>query len=482
MKFLIRTYLLPVNMIKSILFGFLFIIIYCPLSANQQNHSRIFGNAPEYANNQIIFYKYADRITFLPDSLFILEINENGDFDLTVAVDDITYVFAEYEIYHAYFFLEPNAEYELILPPLEFKTEEHIFNPFFTPEDIHIGIKNMKKTDLNYLINEFDYFYDRYFYLNFLDIIAEGIESSVDTFIYNIKKHFDYADNEYFSAYTKYRYATLKNLATRKEYQHVVVYANYTNDAVRYDNPAYMDLFNTIYDRYFDKYLTTIGGRYLFNFIHFGHSISNIRHLFSRHLELDNLQFKELVILKGINDAFMDNNFAWLPLLLTLDSLHISTDYDIHRDIAQNIADNTLSMKAGTIAPPFELENTSGVFTRLESFRGYYVYLNFANTTSYTSQMEFDFLKRIHEKYKNICKVVTVLTDDNKEQAKEFIRKNNYEWEFLFTEINSPTVSTYTIRAYPTYFLIDPNGTLLLSPAPSPAENFERYLFSIMRR
>ena len=42
-------------------------------------------------------------------------------------------------------------------------------------------------------------------------------------------------------------------------------------------------------------------------------------------------------------------------------------------------------------------------------------------------------------------------------------------------------IKEYDIRGYPTYFLIDKDGKLLLSPAPSPFENMELKLFDIMR-
>ncbi len=479
-----------ISLITGKAFGLLMVLcLFCnglfanasgiPIETNI-NMVRVHGSAPEYAGNSIIFSKYSDRITFLRDTLFVLDIDENGDFDVRVEIDYITYAFAEYEIYHAFFYAEPGQTYELILPPFEIKTEAEIFNPFFRPERIHIGIKDMKKTDLNYLINEFDYFYDRYYQLNFRDIISKGIESNLDTFVRNIRKHFAFADNPYFHAYSKYRYAALRHIATEKRFPQVVVYANYTKDTVRYDNPAYMDLFNMIYERYFDRYLGTEGGKLLYAYINYGHSISRIRHLFSRHLELENQQLRELVILKGINDAFQHNNFAWLPLLLTLDSLHISTPFHYHQTIAQNIADNTLSMMPGTIAPPFELEDTAGNIVSLASYRGKFVYLNFADTRTFTSQMEFDLLKRIFERYKNICKVVCILTDEDKEQAKRFIRRNKYEWDFLFAEINDPILSTYRVKAFPSYYLIDLDGTLIMSPAPGPTDNFERFLFGIL--
>ena len=40
----------------------------------------IYGNAKDYANSTIIFYKYSDRITYQKEKLFELEIDANGDF------------------------------------------------------------------------------------------------------------------------------------------------------------------------------------------------------------------------------------------------------------------------------------------------------------------------------------------------------------------------------------------------------------------
>jgi hypothetical protein len=83
----------------------------------------------------------------------------------------------------------------------------------------------------------------------------------------------------------------------------------------------------------------------------------------------------------------------------------------------------------------------------------------------------------LHKRYKEVCNFVTILTDSDIESAKAYINKNEFGWTFLFTEINSQTISTYKIDTYPTYFLVDTRGSLLMSPAPSPSENFEKYFF-----
>lgn len=438
------------------------------------------GNAKEYADNEIIFYRYKDRITFLKEEVFRLKIDSVGNFESSFEIDDVTYVFGEFGIYHAYFFVEPNNVYEIILPPFAKKDKKDLFNPFFSPEKVHIGIKNLKNTDLNYLIIDFDYYYNRYHDLKLLDIYSKGLNGDIDTFINEINVRYEYAQNNYFKTYKKYRIAALKNLATQKQYEKALVYAYFTKDSILYDNPAYMDLFNNIYSNYFDKYLVSKNGPYLYAVINYGHSIRRLNMLLSEHFELRNKQFRELVILKGINDSFANKNISWLPLLLTLDSLHISTDFPQHKIIAQNIADNTLSLAKGTIAPPFALPDTNGNIIELFNLRGKYVYLHFANTETYSSQTEFELIKRIYERYKGYCTFVTVLTDNDHQAANKFMKENDYNWTYLFTEINSETINNYNVSSYPTYYFISPTGTLLLSPAPSPIDNFENYLFEVI--
>lgn len=458
---------------------YIFILLLITGYALQCAPVRIFGNAQDYIGSNIIFYKYSDRISFIREKLFTIEIDSEGNFDLVTDLNEITYVFAEFGIYHVYFYAEPSESYDILLPEFNEKGPAEIFNPFFSPEEIHLGIKGMDKTELNYLIMDFDYYYFKYLDLNFLDVYAAGLKTDVDTFINKLNDRYKDADNQYFQNYKKYRIAALKDIATQKKYETALVYAYYTKEEVLYDNPAYMDLFNNIYDNYFDQYLTGPNGAYLYAIINYGHSISRLKKLMNQNFAHKSPQFRELVILKGLNDSFANKNMPWLPLLLTLDSLHLSTKYPEHQKIAQNIADNALSMAQGTVAPLFELPDTLGNFHKLYDYRGKYVYLHFANTQTYSSQIEFALIKNLYERYKGICIFVTILTDSDKEAAKMFIQKNALEWDFLFAEVNSSVISTYNVTSYPTYFLLDTYGNLLMSPAPSPSENFEQHFFKI---
>lgn len=442
--------------------------------------THVYGTAKEYANSELIFYRYQDRITYIKEEVFRLKIDSEGNFEADFGVDMVTYIFAEFGIYYVYFYAEPNGNYELILPEYIEKTDGDLFNPYFQPTEMQLGIKGMKNTDLNYLIMDFDYYYNRYFDLKMEELYINGLKSDVDTFINNINARYKKYDNPYFQQYRRYRIAALKNMATKSEYESALVYSYYSNKDILYDNPAYMDLFNSIYHNYFDNYLVSPGGADLYRVITYGHSISLLHKLIGSNPKHKRKQFRELVMLKGINDAFGNDNLQWLPLLLTLDSLYITTEYPIHQQIAQNIADNSLTMAKGTVALPFELPDTLGNMMSLTDFRGKYLYLQFANTQSYSSAAEFDVLKRIYDRYKGLCLFVTILTDTDKDKARKFIATKSLNWTFLFAKANDKVLSDYKVSAFPTYYLIDPYGMLVMSPAPSPTENFEKYLFKII--
>ncbi|MDR2835788.1 MAG: redoxin domain-containing protein [Bacteroidales bacterium] len=456
------------------------ILFFVSVSFFLFSESVIFGTAKEYANNTIIFYKYADGITCMKEKLFDLKFDEKGNFNISIENQNITYVFAEFGTYFAYIYLEPNKNYEVIFPEYVEKGNVDIFNPFYEPLKIHLGINNLKDTDLNFLIMDFDYFYEKYLSLNIEKLIKNGLNTDVEEFIKSINKKYEYSNNKYFQQYKKYRIAGLKNIVTQKKEESALVYSYFSKSPVLYDNPAYMDLFNNLFESYFDNMLISTEGPALYTIINKGHSIKRMNAFLSQKKELQNTQLREMVIMKGLYDCFGNRHLSWLPLLLTLDSLAISTKYEKHKQISQNIADMVIDMTENTVAPNFELPDTNNNLYELKNFRGKYVYLQFANTTSIVSQQELALVKKLYEKFHGNCIFLTILTDENVEKAKKYLKKNKYTWGFFFTPINSKTVSDYKIDTYPTYFLINQEGFLKMSPAPAPSENIEKYLFKYL--
>lgn len=452
------------------------IILECTLMFASETH--VFGKNQTYANQSIEFYTYSDPITKTPLLVETCKVRPDGTFKGSFDLNITSCIYIETGIYHLYFYAEPDEAYQLLLPKYTKLTEAEILNPFLEPKYIHVGIKDLEKNSLNYLIMDFDYFFDIYLDENMLDIFAKGRNSDVDVFIKEIDEEFPSGINDFFDSYKKYSFAMLRHIAYERKTSEVA-FKYFRNDSIWYSNPAYSELFNKIYENFLDNELLNPMGSNIYKCIAYGHSIKALKKVLSLKLELKNDQFKELVILKGIHDAFYNENFAWTPLLLTLDSLCIATAYPKHREIGQNIADKILNLSTGTVAPAFTLSNYDGEDVSLETFRNEFIYLSFINTNSYTSLQELELLKVLHEKHQNYFRVVTVVTDENSAKAKQLFKQNAYDWTVLYTSGDKDIVNDYKVLAFPTYYLIGPAGELILSPAPSPLENFERIFFTI---
>ena len=128
----------------------------------------------------------------------------------------------------------------------------------------------------------------------------------------------------------------------------------------------------------------------------------------------------------------------------------------------------------------FALYDSDSNLVRLSDFQEAYVYLNFCNSFSYYCVKEYEYLKVLAQRMegKNL-KIVTILVDDSYSMMKDLVGNNNYPWTFLHFSNQPEVLDSYYIQSYPAYFLIGPQGEMLLAPAPSPMENFQNTFLRI---
>ncbi len=128
-----------------------------------------------------------------------------------------------------------------------------------------------------------------------------------------------------------------------------------------------------------------------------------------------------------------------------------------------------------TVSPPFDYENHKGGKTKLEDFKGKYVYIDVWATWCGPCRAEIPSLKKIEEKYhdKNIAFIsisVDVLKDHDK--WKKFVTDKNLGGIQLFADKdwNSDFMVSYGVISIPRFILIDPSGKVLKSDAARPSD------------
>ena len=462
---------------KKSLLTFLIIIAASAATFAQVSIS---GNAPTYRNQTIAFYRYADLITNTEEELAKCDVDSSGNFNCNLKINETSFIYSNTGIYKLYLFVEPGKSYRIVLPEYEPKSEGQRLNPFFRETDVHVGIEQMDPNDLNYLISSFDLAFNE----NFDQIVRDayaGIESiSVDSLTAALEKRFSQLSHPFFDAYRNYRYGLLKQLSLMQQSRSISE-EYFANLPIRYNNPAYMELFNLLYDKYFLFFARADKGTDVFSNITNERSYTNLKNTLANDDVLANDTLMELVILKGLHDGFFDDKFSRKALLTILDSVYTTTTVAEHLLIAENIRSKVSRLLAGFVPSPFELYTIDGKLKSLNDFEGKYVYLNFCTTTSYSCLQEFSLLQKLYEKHKKRLEIVTISVDRDISDLENFITQTGYQWTFLHYGNKPDIIKDFDIRAYPTYFLIGPDRRLILSPAPSPRENFEVQFFNYLR-
>jgi thiol-disulfide isomerase/thioredoxin len=175
---------------------------------------------------------------------------------------------------------------------------------------------------------------------------------------------------------------------------------------------------------------------------------------------------KKTADLLKLTDNKLDPNFVALQKTNLEKSLTGLTKY-----YKQGLENNKMN---GSVAPSFNYDNYAGGKTKLEDFRGKYVYIDVWATWCGPCRAEIPFLKKVEEKYhqKNIA-FVSISIDKLKdlEKWKTMIKEKELGGVQVFADNdwNSQFIKDFKINGIPRFILIDPNGNVVKADAPRPS-------------
>ncbi len=448
---------------------------------------RIVVDSSTYVNQNILFYKYSDYITKSIDTLAFVKTNVVGALDVNIKLDELSEVFVDLEFYKGVVFISPNIqEYRLKLPKYRKKTKVDLLNPFFKPTEIHLLVENEAKFGLNKLIASFDNIYNEFVIHNFDSIHYLKGYSLITQFEKDMNAYYSEASDVYFDMYRKYRIDELKFLSYNRSFR-VMTQKYLDKNKVAYNNPAYMNLFNLMYDNFLPTYNATTKGKQLKKVIEYSRSPQKFKKMLRADF-LNNDTLASLILLKGIHDelfyAKRVPKTLHLPkpqLLIMLDSV---ADYGItpkNREIAQNIK-RKYQQREQFSKEKFEgfvLENQSGEMVDLKKFRGKYVYLNIIQTDVLKAMENMDRMIGFYKKHQDDIEIVSIFIDDDIEVFKKVSAKK-YPWTLLHIGDNKTLLKQLRFVVAPQFHLIDPYGKMIWTPASSLEEGFEQRFFKIL--
>jgi len=442
----------------------------------------------EYKNQTLVFYTPSDYITQQNDTLLKVETDANGAFEKIVDIKETQEVFVDLGIYKAKFYVEPNKSYQLVLPPKKEKTVVDSLNLFFTPTQVFLGIKNIASDDLNNLIHSFDDIYNSFLEVNFDTICKLRSEKKVRYFEEKINNYYAAIHNDYFHQYKKYKLSAMRFMGPNKDYR-VITTRYYNGQKICYRNPAYMFLFNLMYENFFSIYEQTPDGKSLRVDIEKAKSITALKNTMLRNIAISDSSFAELLVLKGLYSAFWQRStllyrsFPKKQMLMVLDSIEKTSKILVHRKIAQNIRKEVFRkiVRLEKQKVNFAAVNMQGDTVRIQEFKGKYTYLVFSRTDVVACLEDMELLRNMYERHSKDLQIISVFTGRTK---KDFLRLDTakYTWPLLYLSNNTKVLEEYQVVTWPKYILLNPQGEIMMMPAPTPQDNFESYLGRILKK
>ena len=155
--------------------------------------------------------------------------------------------------------------------------------------------------------------------------------------------------------------------------------------------------------------------------------------------------------------------FIFIALLFGFSSLFAADESDgLPAPIQQSLIDLGFRVfKAPVEAPDFELENLAGGKTKLSSYRGKVVFLNFWATWCPPCRAEMPSMQALYEELGNDhFEIVGIDLQESRRTVQDFV--NEYELTFpILLDSTGAVGATYGARSIPTTFLIDRDGNAI---------------------
>lgn len=434
------------------------------------------GMATEYAGRKIELKSRPEPVTGNVLTLATISILPDGSFKTSVLINRTSYVFAEFDRWKAEIYLEPGADYELVFPPYQLRSEAEKQNPYFEPEPIVFGLKAPSKTELNLKIDAFEQAYRREESHYFERIFKDKSTAAADSMINRLNKQFPADEPGFFGQYKFYRLAAIR-FALRPEHNNDFIRQYLDHQPIPFDLPTWQHLFEQQFSNFFFNESNRVGGD-AFRSLVATANLSGIEQ-FLKNTKQWSTPLCHMVILKSINDAYYQARFNPKTMLVLLDKISQSNWTEREKKIAENLKEKLLYLNAGTAAPELSAQTLAGEKFNLRNLSGKLVYLHFTTVANPICRQHLDELTTNAQNLSGKVEIVNLIPENNTAKKDLILQQN---WPGTFVLVSDSDLEKYRVKSFPTAYLIDEQGKLLLAPALSPIDGFPNQLKGILQQ
>jgi len=373
--------------------------------------------------------------------------------------------------------VEPGKNYTVTLPPFSLRTSNEAHSSYFKPAPYWLGLPAKDNSDLNFAVRSFVADFNSETVKNTISIYQKQSKEVVNEIIERIEAKYSANKNEYFKTLKKYYFAELE-YAVNQRTPEFVIQEYFATEPVQLHHPIYQRAFETIFSDFLRKQSQNIQNREIVHLTNSGNYLKLVSLFENRGYKKE---FAELVVLKGLNDGYYTNTFAKEGVMKAIEMAQTATTSAILQPIAHQIKRKLSLLAVGGKAPAIKLNNLKKMPVTLNQFRGKFIYLSFFNSKSSDCRAELDSIVSIEKRLRQVLTVVSIALDDNFDAAVKLWNSKGYKWELLDGSKQKQLINNYNASITPAFYLIDPDGALKLSQAPSPSHGFEPLFLKMFR-
>lgn len=433
------------------------------LFAQKVNIKGIAVNQPD---KLIRIQVYADQFSKLNKTLATTQTDSNGKFLLDLDIKETDFAFLALNLERSQFYLSPNCSYNIVIPEDTANQGGSIFDK--TPLLFNIeSDNNTQKT-----IEEFNYTYNNFVYNNVNSIYKSRSKKVVTSFADSMLSQYNSAP-QYARDYVTYSVASLYWLSNKLSNTEIAE-KYFITKPVLYNNIQYTEFFTDFYKSYFSREKTF---RYedMISAINYSNSIIELDKLVSKDSLLStNKQIREIVEMEILARNYFNRDINQKKVNEKFKEIEKSSKYSENKNIAANYLVKLNQLKSGTKAPKLKLTDGNNSFT-LNDFEGKFILLDFVSDNCNICNSQMTELNELRELSNNSFDVITVVAGKNPQKILDFATQNKIDWSILqIADILD--LESYQVVTYPTYILINPDGTIAYTHLPMPEENMAIYI------
>lgn len=455
----------------------LFFLIFCAfhftVSAQQVQVS---GMAPDYRDQQVFVYTAADPLSGKRVLLHHSRVDAEGDFRLEFEQQGIKPVEIHINHVSGSMIAEPGKRYRIFFPPLD---EEQV-RSFGGTARVELVFADLPDTDLNIRVSNLNYEIDSFLVANVAMLGSRNFKALFAGFEEKLRRRYKSNRGDFMSQYLN---ATLgitaygSKVYTRKDF-----FERYIQPAPKSDHPAWIEMNTFFFQQYFKRFGANFGQELLKDALSAEDSGAALLGILQKDEQLQNDTLRQVIAVHALSEAFYDD-YPASGVKSALEFIARAGISDFIRLAAENTLDELTTLATGSAAPDFTFLDQHNEAVSLSDYRGKYVYLEFMAEWCTECPREQSLIPAVLSEYREIVQPLTVMVDSERALYRDYVAKYpHYDWPLLLDETGFLSRDEYRLRSLPVYFLIDPDGNFVKSPARAPSNGIVEDLYPVLQK